>query len=64
MNFIIKLGFFLEIIVIGMASTLIVKDGLPRLFDTVVQVVVPPVPTVNVNPESIVVHSLGLAQSV
>ena len=46
-----KLGFFLEITVIGIASTLIVKDGEPRLFETVVQVV--PLPTINPIPEVI-----------
>jgi hypothetical protein len=41
-----KLGFFLEITVIGIASTLIVKDGDPRLFDIVVQV--PPLLTITI----------------
>ena len=39
MNLNIKLGFFLEITVIGIASTFIVKDGEPILLETVVQVV-------------------------
>lgn len=37
MNCFIKLGFFLDTIVIGVWSTLIVKDGLPMLVDTVAQ---------------------------